>query len=591
MTDEHVRSAPARGLKQALAATLITQNLRYWLVAAWGGALAFADNWRVGVWWACVAAIAVVVRAEFEQRAARSRFRRPTGVLTIVATANSCLWALAPVLAWQTGQTWPQMIAVAMVMADLLLVFTQFGHVMRAALLVAAPYLAVAVWFAINMRATGEFWPFMVCIMVIGTAIRANVLFWRVNRGLIDRYQSRQASLIGELREARDVANAASAAKSAFLAMISHELRTPMNGVLGAAQLLDDGALAPAQQRYVEMIRTSGDALLSLLNDVLDFAKIESGRIDLEAIEVDLPALIERVSALWSTKAQIKGLSFAVEIAPQTPRLIVGDPTRLSQVVHNLLSNAIKFTDAGEVRLSLAAQPLAAGRARIAVAVSDTGVGIAAADQARLFQPFSQLDTSTTRRYGGTGLGLAISRRLAEAMGGALHCVSEPGRGAVFTLTAEVTLAEPEAAGDVAGADAAAPVRALNVLIAEDHPVNRQLVTLWLEAEGHRYACAENGQAAVEQCAGQAFDVILMDVNMPVMDGLSAVRAIRDADGPNRTVPIIMLSASARDEDLAAGSAAGADAYVSKPIDFTVLRATLARFGGEPMGPVDKKAA
>ena len=582
MADEYARRERTRNFKQTLGALLITQSLRYWIVAIWGLALAFAAGWRVAALWAIAATVASLIRGEVDHRLAKGRFRRPSATLTAIATLNSVLWAMAPLMAWNTGHPWAQMIAVAMIMAAYLMVFTQFGHLLRPGLIASLPYTAVACWFGLTMQRTGQFWPFMICILVLGGAMHANVLFWRVHHALISRYQTKQARLISELKEARDHANAANAAKSAFLAMISHELRTPMNGVLGAAQLLDGDHLTASQQRYVWMIRTSGDALLKLLNDVLDFAKIESGRIELEAIEVELPQLVEQVGAIWAAKAQAKGLDCRLTIDPGTPATIIGDPTRLSQIVHNLLSNATKFTDQGHVSLTVRAERLAPRRARMTIAVADTGPGITPEDHARLFQPFSQLDSSSTRRFGGTGLGLAISRRLAEVIGGHLAVDSNPGGGSVFTLAVDLDVAswEAEAASLAQAAEPAeAAGRPLNVLLAEDHAINRQLVTLWLEAEGHAYACAENGQAAVELCAAQAFDVVLMDVNMPVMDGLTAVRAIRQADGPNRDAPVVMLSASARVEDHDAGLLAGASAYLSKPIDFAALRAVLTRLG------------
>ena len=583
MTDE-ADGAPAVGMKQSLATLLITQNLRHWLVLSWAFAVAFSAGWRYAVIWGAAACLASIIRGEFEQRLARGEVRRPAMTLTAIATVNSLLWCAAPMLAWNAGQPWSQAIAVCMALAGILLVFTQFGNMVRQAMIAAAPYALAIGWFAFHLARPAEFWTFAMCICVLNGALFANTLYRRVNRLQMLDYQARQAALIEELRIARDSANAANAAKSAFLAMISHELRTPMNGVLGAAQLLDSASLQPGQKRYVEMIRTSGDSLLSLLNDVLDFAKIESGRVELESIAFDLPALTERIGALWSAKAEEKGLDYAVEIDADAPVQVIGDPTRLSQIIHNLLSNATKFTDHGRVGLTVNARRLGARRARITLAVADTGIGIAAEDRARLFQPFSQLDSSSTRRFGGTGLGLAISRRLTSMLGGELALASEPGKGAVFTMTLDVDVAEwtKVAVADGVAAPAPSAMRPMRVLVAEDHAINRQILALWLESEGHDHACAEDGQAALDLCATQAFDLILMDVNMPVMDGLSAVRALRATAGANRATPVVMLSASARAEDHAAGLAAGANAYLSKPIDFPALRATLARMAAEP---------
>lgn len=580
MADQYAQAAPTRRWKQALSTVLVTQNLRYWLVAIWGLALGFAVDWRVAAIWASAASASCVVRGEVERAMYKGDIRRPTTLLTLIATANSTLWALAPLLAWNTGQTWSQMIAMSMLLAALLMVFTQFGHMLRQAFIATSPYIAVAAWIAAHMKSPAEFWPFAICVLVLGGAMHANILFWRVHRAMIDRYQGKQAALITELELARDSANAANAAKSAFLAVISHELRTPMNGVLGAAQLLGAAALAPAQRRYVDMIRTSGDALLVQLNDILDFAKIESGRIELEKIQVPLGELVESIGAVWSASAEAKGLRSAVIVADDLPTLVFSDPTRLSQIMHNLLSNATKFTAEGAVGVTVSGERVGEARARIAIAVSDTGMGISAADQARLFQPFSQIDSSSTRRFGGTGLGLVISRRLAELLGGTLEVRSAPNEGSVFTLTLEVDVAQWSAADappePEAAPEAVIPAsRPLRVLVAEDHVINRKLLTLWLEMEGHTHACAENGEMALELSAAQAFDVVLMDVNMPVMDGLTAVKAIRGSRGPNRETPIIMLSASVRAEDYDAGAAAGANAYLAKPIDFVSLRTVL----------------
>lgn len=581
MADHDAQAAPARRWKQALSTVLVTQNLRYWLVAIWGLALGFAVDWRVAAIWASAASASCVLRGEVERAMFKGDIRRPRALLTIMATANSALWALAPLLAWNTGQTWSQMIAMSMMLAALLMVFTQFGHVLRQALIATSPYIAVAAWIAAHMKSPAEFWPFAMCVLVLGGAMHANILFWRVHRATIDRYQAKQSALITELEAARDSANAANAAKSAFLAMISHELRTPMNGVLGAAQLLAVAEMPASQRRYVDMIRTSGDALLAQLNDILDFAKIESGRIELEKLQVSLGDLVEKVGAVWSAGAEAKGLNYAVRVADDLPVLVLSDPTRLSQVIHNLLSNATKFTDQGAVGVTVRGERVDEARARIAIAVSDTGMGISASDQARLFQPFSQIDSSSTRRFGGTGLGLVISRRLSELLGGTLEVRSAPNEGSVFTLTLEVDVLQWSAADAPPESEAAPqPVipasRPLRVLVAEDHPINRKLLTLWLEMEGHTHACAENGEMALELSAAQAFDVVLMDVNMPVMDGLTAVRAIRGSHGPNRDTPIIMLSASVRAEDYDAGAAAGANAYLAKPIDFVSLRGVLA---------------
>lgn len=580
MLEDQSKAAATGETRRTLTTFLITQNLRYWLVLSWSFGLAYAAGWRMAVLWGAAATAGALIGGEGERRVIRSGVRHTGALLTASVTAGSALWALAPLMAWTEGVGSQRLVAVALLLAGFLAVLMRFSQRLERAAIASTPYVLTTVWFALTLRDKTEFWPLALCVLILTGAIAAHVLSARIYNTQIERYQDKQARLIRELEEARDVADAANAAKSSFLAMISHELRTPMNGVLGAAQLLDGDSLTAAQRRYVEIIRTSGDSLLTLLNDILDFAKIEAGRVELEAIEFDLPALVERVAAVWSARAESKGLDYRVEVDPDAPALLVGDPTRLAQVMHNLLSNATKFTERGRVALSLRAERVADDRVRLVIAVSDTGLGISAEDRARLFQPFSQLDSSSTRRFGGTGLGLAISRRLAELMDGRLEVESTPGEGSTFTLTLQAPVASWTAAQAAHAAsppaEAAAPAQAMKVLVVEDHAINRQILQLWLAAEGHVLTCAENGQLALELCAGQAFDIILMDVNMPVMDGLTAMRRLRQEPGPNQAATVVMLSASARAEDHEAGYQAGANGYLTKPVDFAALRATLA---------------
>jgi CheY-like chemotaxis protein/nitrogen-specific signal transduction histidine kinase len=414
--------------------------------------------------------------------------------------------------------------------------------------------------------------PFMWSGLAVG------VLLNLVSNAKITAFQTHQGHLIEELETARDKADAANKAKSAFLGVISHELRTPMNGVLGAAQLLSATRLDPTQKEYVSIVRNSGDSLLALLNDILDLTKIEADRMALEAIEIDMIELVERVGATWMARAGEKSIDYDVDMDPAVPAVVIGDPTRLSQILHNLLSNGIKFTDRGAVGFRITAEKVGEFRARVSFAVSDTGPGIAAEDVERLFQPFTQLDASSTRRYGGTGLGLTICRRLANLMGGELTVESVVGRGSTFTLTIEADVrAWARARVEQAVTAEVEEAEPLRVLVVEDHPVNRMIIEAWLASAGHVTTSAENGVMALEAAAEQAFDLILMDVNMPVMDGLTATRKLRESAGPNRDTAVVVLSASARAEDHEAGFAAGADAYLNKPIDFKAFAALLGR--------------
>jgi signal transduction histidine kinase/ActR/RegA family two-component response regulator len=569
---------PPAEAAQVMQTILQTQYLRYWLIFTWALGLAGTVGWgEAGVWFVLTLG-AGAVRSWFEKRLA-ARVDRDYGMMfPVVAVLTGTFWAAAPVLAWLSPHPFGKALAIGFLACGYLLIFAQLRNSPKQALVISTPYTAVIVWIAATLWGGPEFWPFMAVLPFMWSGLAVGVLLNMVANAKIVAFQDHQRHLIEELGGARDKADAANKAKSAFLGVISHELRTPMNGVLGAAQLLSATRLDPTQKEYVSIVRNSGDSLLALLNDILDLTKIEADRMALEAIEIDMHELVERVGATWTARAGEKSIDYVVEADPSVPAVVIGDPTRLSQVLHNLLSNGIKFTDRGGVKFRIRSERVGDFRARISFAISDTGPGIAAEDVERLFQPFTQLDASSTRRYGGTGLGLTICRRLAQLMGGELVVDSVVGQGSTFTLTVEADVrawSAPKVEQAVtAEIEQAEPLR---VLVVEDHPVNRMIIEAWLASAGHVTTSAENGVMALEACAEQAFDLILMDVNMPVMDGLTATRQLRDTLGPNRETAVVVLSASARAEDHEAGFAAGADAYLNKPIDFKAFASLLGR--------------
>ena len=388
-----------------------------------------------------------------------------------------------------------------------------------------------------------------------------------------------------ELRFAKDSAEQAAKVKSDFLARMSHEIRTPMNGVLGLTHLALENSPPPSQKMYLEKIQASARILLGVINDILDFSKMESGKFHLERTCFSFAGMLSTVVDLFQGQAEAKGLRFVLDRDEGIPSFVIGDELRLSQVLLNLCSNAIKFTERGEVILRITIADQGADTVRLSFSVTDSGVGMTEEQLAGLFQPFTQADTSTTRKYGGTGLGLVISKLLVEMMGGEIRVKSAPGAGSTFQFTVPLKKADaPETAGEVAQIPETAEgesrdLRGLRVLLVEDNEINQEIAVALMESLGVSVLVAGNGAEAVSLLADHDVDGVLMDIQMPVMDGLSAARLIRETGREGvRNLPIIAMTAHAMQEDRSKSLAAGMNDHITKPIDVQELRAKLDRW-------------
>ncbi|MEK7266638.1 MAG: response regulator [Pseudomonadota bacterium] len=559
----------------ALKTVLSTQAARYIHISVWGLLLATVARLEVAIIWYALTMAAGLARTLVEKRMRENPSASFSSRSYALAGMAACsFWAAAPIIAWHSGHEAGKALALFYIIGGYMLATAQLRSTPWNALIVTSPYGAAFMYlFALSFGGP-MFWPMLAAIPVLVATVGYVLIFGYLSQTEMAKLNAERAALIHELQNARIEAERASQAKSMFLANMSHEIRTPMNGVLGMAELLSQTELDARQRLYAETIFKSGGALLTIINDILDFSKIEAGRLELDEEPFDLRAAIEDIVALIAPRAHEKQVEVVVRYQPSLPSGLVGDGGRIRQIVTNLIGNAVKFTERGYVLVSVTGGAND-GVANFRIEISDTGIGIAPEKLARIFDSFSQADSSTTRRFGGTGLGLSISKRLVEAMNGRLGVASAVADGSTFWFDLEL----PVSGMAQTRADEGAKGHNRRILCVDDVEVNRRIGVEQLSAWGFRVEAVSSAHAGINALidaakAGDPYDLAILDYFMPETDGATLARDIRSNSLIAKT-PMLILTSVDQPGDAKRFKEIGVEGYLVKPARSGLLLTTI----------------
>ncbi len=538
------------------------------LAFLWSGGVFLALGLVTAILWACLVMVAIFVPRikTFNQMFLESPYGIRSQTINFLAAS---IWGVAPFMVWQAGSGQYDFLAVTMLGIGFLQVISKYRSEPIPAVLVAIPYLMMIGWFLYQMRMSEVFVVSVIVTTAYLIALFGFVWAGRHSKMAIVKYKQEQDKIKEELKQALLAAEQANSAKSAFLANMSHELRTPLNGILGLTDVLLSDDLTSSQKRKITLIKDSGETLLALLNDILDLSKIEADEIEVESLTFNLDEFLQKAYSFWKPVADKKNINLQFQKQKNLPPNLVSDPMRIRQCLNNLLSNALKFTPVnGNIIVTITGRELN-GDLALLISVKDDGVGISEDNITKLFTPFKQSDQSTTRQFGGTGLGLTITRKLCRLMGGNVNVQSVLGQGSVFSMVIKAGIGEQIAEKpENAQLEIASNINfnGVKCLVVEDNEVNMEVLLIMLEDFGMDVVVARDGKQAIERLESQNIDVVLMDLQMPVMGGMEATAQIRQSNEPYANIPIIAMTANAMNGDRDKCLQNGMNEYVSKPL-------------------------